>query len=417
MRFPTFAQVTSLFKDTPSLAAPQILSPEQFLINAEKIIKKAPGAISVAHAVPILPKITEVRGKPWVCFGGEKNNYPQLLRSIVDQSTTQKAIINMKSTMMAGDGFLINGAKTPEESAANLAKLTKQEQDWYAMFLENPNGTQNLQDLTLSLSEDWQYFGAFALETVWNIAHDKVVVLKHKKVDDIRSGYYLNNKIDRYWYSRDWEQYTKSEFKPKPIATFDPEDKEYSNQLIYVKNGSLDYYGIPPYSHGIAYVEIDSQIPRYHLANLAGNFQPGVIINFPFAATPEEMLQVSTGLKASSGGVEKTGGVMLTFSDGAELAPTVTPIPENGIHLRFLTLADSTTQNLLTCNGVTSPLLMAIATPGRLGGSTEIDVSYKIMNRAFISPARKKIESVYNKILKINGMPITLEIIPYNPFV
>ena len=49
--------------------------------------------------------------------------------------------------MMAGDNFLVNGSNTKEESDANIAMLSTQDQIKYNMFIDNKYGGKDLYEV------------------------------------------------------------------------------------------------------------------------------------------------------------------------------------------------------------------------------------------------------------------------------
>lgn len=380
-------------------------------------------ALAVEFVMAPLPVIKEVSGKDWVYYG-EDNLYPQHLRRIVSQSPTQGAIIKGKAGMMAGDGILINGAATVEESKAKVAALPPDVKIRYEEFVANKFGGAPLQEVINKICYDWQKYGAFAMQISWSSDFKSIVGVKHIKVDAIRSGYYENGKVCKYFYSRDWTYYTKSGFEPRPIMAYSettPMDALVqdaaidSNQLLYVKNGDLDYYGEPIFSEGMSYVELEGLIANFHLSNITNGYAPSMAITFYTKPSPEEQKVIMKGIAKQYAGTGAAGRGMVFFSDGKELAPTITDIPASGLHQQYIATNDLTVQNILTANQVTSPLLFGISVPGRLGGNAELATAFKIFNRAVIEPDRKKVEATINSLFKVNKIPVEISLLPFNP--
>ena len=65
--------------------------------------------INVNLTNEVQPKSVEINGVDWIGYGdGEyKNNYPQYLIDLYNNSATNSAIINATASMIAGDDFLI----------------------------------------------------------------------------------------------------------------------------------------------------------------------------------------------------------------------------------------------------------------------------------------------------------------------
>lgn len=379
--------------------------------------KQMTSVANVQFALPELPIIREVRGKEWIYYG-EDNLYPQHLKRIVSLSPTQGAIIKGKAGMMSGDGLLINDSIDKATSKQTLEAMPIEVQNAYSMFLNNENGNEDLESIITNLCRDYETFGAFSLEVVWSLDWTKIVTLKYVDVSNIRSGKYVNGKIRQYWYSRDWFYWNKEGFIPQPIAAFDVDNRESYNQLIYVKNGNLEYYGEPAYSESIASVQAEGLESEFMLSNLTNGFSPSMALKFyQKPGSPEEQKTIIEGIKKQYAGVGNTGRAMVFFSDGKDNAPDIDAVPVSDLDKQFSTTDETVVQKILTGNQVTSPLLFGISTPGQLGGNTELAVAYQIFNRAVMEPDRKKLEKVLNKILAINQIPIVVNIQPFNPLV
>jgi hypothetical protein len=375
-----------------------------------------PQQTSVDHvqfSLPELPVIRELRGREWIYFGDD-NLYPQHLRRIVSQSPTIGSIIKGKAGMMAGDGFLINDTKDLATSNALLDTLPQKEA--FKAFIANENGHDDVEEILTKLATDYETFGAFALEVVWSMDFSRIATLKYVDVSNVRSGKMINDKVTMYWYSRDWYYHTKDGFIPKAIAAFDEKNKSDYNQLIYVKAGNLEYYGLPIYSESISYVEIEAKLANFHLSNISQGFAPSMSLKFfQKPDSPEHQRVIVQGINKMYGGVGNAGRAMVFFSDGKDLAPEIAPIPVSDLHNQYMAVNELTIQNILTGSQVTSPLLFGISVPGQLGGSTELDIAYKIFNKSVIGPDRKKLEKILNKILKVNKIDLTISINEYNP--
>jgi hypothetical protein len=73
---------------------------------------------------------------------------------------------------------------------------------------------------------------------------------------------------------------------------------------------------------------------------------------------------------------------------------------------RFTVINENVMQKILSGHRVTSPMLFGIKTPGSLGGADEIATSYAIMYATVIKPDQLVVTKVFNKIQKINELPL-----------
>lgn len=368
-------------------------------------------------AMPEIPLISESRNKEYVNYGAD-NLYPEKLSSLLNQSAIHNSIVLGKAAMMAGKGFFINGAKTPEENKLKYDALPVNTKIAYDNFLNNQHDELDIQEIVQFCSLDYQTYGSYAIEIIWNTDFTQIVRLKYVEVKNIRSGKLINNKITEYFYSRDWSQAQNKAYKPVSIPAFDIDDKEHYNQLIYVKNGTLQYYGEPFYKGSLTWINIDAKMANFHLSNIENGFAPSMSIKFyQKPDSPEKQAHIVSQIKKQYSGGSNAGKALIFFSDGKDLAPDVEAINVSNLDKQYLALSELATQNILTGAAVTSPLLFGIAVPGSLGGNTELDISYKIFNNSVITPDRIKIEKVINKILKINKIDVTITIEQFNPLV
>lgn len=380
----------------------------------KKIVEQS-STDNVQFAMPPVPIIRETRGKDWVLFGLD-NLYPQKLNEIVMQSPTQGAIIKGTASMMAGAGFIIDNTTTIIESDNLLKTLGANVVRAYEKFMSNANNNLSIAQINAKLALDYRKYGAMALEVVWSMDFSQISTVKYVEVANIRSGKMVNDVVSEYWYSRDWSLYNKDGYAPSKIAAFDKKNKNDYNQLIYVKAGNLEYYGDPVYSEGISWVEIEGRLANFHLSNITNGFAPSMALKFyQKPGSPEEQSLIVNGIKKQYSGTGNAGRAMIFFSDGKENAPDISDIPVSNLDKQYVSVNDLCIQNILTANQITSPLLFGIATPGSLGGGTELDTAYKILNNSVIASDRKLLEDIWNDILHINGMPFNISIKPFSP--
>lgn len=363
---------------------------------------------------PEIPVIKEKKNKAWVEYG-EDNNYPQFLTELLSTSAIHNAIVEGKAAMMAGKGFLLNGALDKAASEAVYNSLSPEVKKAYDDFIKNENG-EPLEDIISKISRNYQKNGSFALELVYSMDWSRIATIKYVNTDNIRAGKMEADKVKDYWYSRDWTQCTKEGYKPHRIAAFDKENKEDYNQLLFVKNGTLDYYGEPSYKGAMSWIKIDSQMGLFHLSNIENGFNPSLTFKFyKKPSSPEEQQFIIDNIKKQWSGAKNTGKGLIFFSDGKELAPDVDPVQVSNIDKQFILLADQAVQQIMSGHKVTSPLLFGISVPGKLGGGTEIDLAYRIYDNSVVEPDRNRVERSLGLILEVNKIPLNLKIDKFNP--
>lgn len=386
--------------------------------------KEKPSALDV-HSVdgfgitrPEIPVEVEKKNEDWVWLG-DKNQYRTFLNEILNTSAIHNAIVKGKAEMMAGSGFLLNGATDKAASQKIYDSLDAETKKWFDLFFENPND-KPLKEVFSFASKTYQKNGDMAFEVIWSADFSRIATVKWVNTDNLCPGKMVNGKVMKYWYCRDWSKYKNAEFKPKEIPVFDPKepekDNKVTNQIYFIKSGTLEYYGEPSYKGGISWIKIDSQMGLFHLANIEHGFSPSLMMKFyKKPGSPEEKQIILENITRQWGGAKNAGKGLVFFSDGKDLSPDVEPVNVSGLDKQYLVLSDLSIQQILSAHGVTSPLLFGVSVPGKLGGSTELDVAYRIFDNSVIEPDRNKLEGFINEMLKVNKVNVTVEIAPFNP--
>ena len=95
--------------------------------------------INVNLATDTAPQVQEVRGKDYIEYGTEdwRNLYPQFLIDLYYNSSTNAAIINATSEIIAGEDLVID-----DEEERDLDAIVKLKQ-----FLASPNSNETLHEL------------------------------------------------------------------------------------------------------------------------------------------------------------------------------------------------------------------------------------------------------------------------------
>ena len=366
-----------------------------------------------------MPLISENKREEWVNFG-EDNTYPQLLLELTRESAIHQAILQSKSLMVGGQEFLFNKTKTQIASDEFVNSLLPNQKDELNRLLNEPNQKeQSLHDIVMLLATDYETFGAFAVEVIWNNDFTMIAEINRVEVENIRCGKMVDGRVNTYWYSRDWSRNYIKRNPPISIAAFDSENKTDASQLIYVKNdkAGFEYYGIPNYFACLSYIKVDTELAKYYLSTIQNGFNPSLAIKFyTLPGSPEEKSQIAASIKSQFGSTRNSGKAMIFFSDGKELAPDVTPIDVTNLDKQYLAMAEQVIQQILSGHRVTSSELFGIQVPGKLGDSN-LDVSYNIFLNTVIKPDSAKIEKVLTKIFKINGLNFNVDIQPLNPII
>ena len=338
-----------------------------------------------------LPTFKEVRGKDWVSYG-DKNLFPLKLVELLNTSAIHGTAVNAKLDATIGEGIIEIGD-----------------------VIVNPKG-ETLNDIYEKIALDYIIFGGYSLNVIWNRAGDKIVELYHLPFANVRSGK-LNedDEVTQYYYSADWKnvrKYIPIEYKAYSMTENKGDD---ASQIFYHYDysPSSDIYPLPSYMGAVNDIELDSRISKFHNANISNGMSPSLMINLPNGEpSPEEMREIHRDLNESFSGENNAGRVFLTFSDGPESAPQVTPI-QSANDSYYVILEERISSRILTAHRITSPLLIGIRDGGGLGNnSEEIETAYTHFMSSVIQPIQKSINKSLNKITRAMGIEGTIEVKP-----
>lgn len=375
------------------------------LKKTEPIIEKNDvgnyGTVRSEYTDPINLRIDANQGEGVYNFG-RLNNYPELLVELYDTSPTHQAVINRTALMIAGDGVEL------EKVSDDLMDMVQA-----TMLTEFTNDKENISQVLAKLGRDIKLHGRYAIECIWNEAHDKVVEFKHVDAGGVRVGI-LNedNEIPFYKFSNDWRD------RNCEIITYQPfgRNNEGSRQLIYVqfmRSGHL-YYGLPDYYASIDWIELESQIGISHSESAKNGFSPKVAVVFPAKPESEEVEdKIMDNLNATYSG-SRGKKILGIFSPRPELKPEIIPLNVENLHNQYIVIDDQTQNKILTGHGVVSPMLFGIKTANGLGSNAdELLLAYAIYEKTVVKPYQMSLQNSVNLILRESGNRNKIILTPY----
>lgn len=363
-------------------------------------------AFSFYQANTYLPAVSTYYSTNTYVKWGDNNLFPLQLVDLYNSSPIHSSIILQKSKMVVGAGLQYNDSL-----------LSIQQKDAINRFLIAADGERDLETVLQDLSFDYQLFGAMVIEVMWNSDFTRIVKVNRIPAMNIRLGKENDyGKVENFYYNKDWSRSNSC----TAIPAFNILNKESQNQIIYIKNPSVDgrYYGIPTYASGLNWVAADASISKFHLSNINQGFAPSIAIKFyKKPESDEQREEIVSGIKKEYAGQGNAGKAMIFFSDGKDLAPDVAPVDTTDLDKQFTVIADQIVDQIIRSHRGVSPILWGVKTAGQLGGASgEYEVAYKTFEKNVVQPDRKVLENVVNRILKINGWNVNLTMKPFQVF-
>jgi len=331
------------------------------------------------------PVFKENRNGLWIDYG-DKNNYPQYLLDVYNnRSNKHKAIINRKVEMTTGGGI--------DVTTAELQK-----------FIKNSHGGCDVEELAQKIDFDLEICGGFSIMVRWNIDGSRIAALDYLPYQKCR----LSPCEKKVLVSKDWENPRKAENKPVEYHRFNPLlAQEHPTQIFYflTDGPGQEYYPIPYYSSTLTWIELDGEIGNFHLSSVRNGFMPGFILNFATGIpTMEEMETAYKEFERKYTGTDNANKFILTFSEGADQRPELTPIALNDSDERFIMLHKEMKEEIFVGHGVVSPMLFGIRTEGQLGGRNELLEALAIFQSTYVNGRQRVIEKQLDKLAYHSGV-------------
>lgn len=331
------------------------------------------------------PEYREKKGEGYIQYG-DRNDYPNYLVELFNKSAKHNAIIRNKVHYITGNGWTGTGEG----------------------FIQSPNRSESLDDLTRKVSLDMELFGGAFLEVIWGIG--KVSEIWHCDYTKFRT----NKDNTQFWYKEDWKD-SKEKYEVYPA--FNPKNPQ-GKQILYLKeyrpNGGV--YTLPSYFGALNYIESDIEVSKHVLGNAKTGFSASKLITLPNGEpSPEEQRVVHNKFKNTYTGAD---GIkyMLAFVNDASRKPIVDDLGQSDLTKEDFGQVDQLIQtNIFSGHQVTTPSIFGIAVAGQLGTRTEMRDGYEIFKNTYVNGKQMFLESAFNMLAGYAGYPEDLKIIPTEP--
>ena len=329
------------------------------------------------------PKFKENKQKNYVEFG-DKNDYPNYLLSLYNESPKHGAIIKSKANYVYGQGFEIEGvANSSGETWNNIVKRCIKDDEIYRGYY---------------LQVIWNRIGQ--ISDVYHIEFAKVRVSKDLKC------FYVKN---------DWADFRE---KPREYNAFNVNNR-IGSQILYYKeyNPMSDVYPVCSYMQGLNYICSDIQVSRHILGNSLQGFVGSTLINLNSGdpLNEEHKGDVERGLLKKFTGSEGKR-VVIMFNKSRENSAEVVPLGNT-----MLTKEDFTNVNTLiqseiyASHQVVTPALFGIATAGALGQRNEIRDGYEIFNNVYVKERQQEVSKIITNLRNLKGEQGEFKLVPLEP--
>ena len=347
-----------------------------------------------------IPHLVERPNQDWVSFG-EDNLYPNYLLELFLGSAINGALIKSIGAMIYGEGLAATNADESKANKESYLRLTE--------LLHN-SGDDVLKDLAMDL----KLFGGCYVNVIWSRDRSKIAKILHIPAQYIRSGKMVDGEIDTYYYSADWSKYKKGEYRPRPYAAFNTEDRTSASQILMIrdKNPALFYGFAPDYVAATDWIQMELEIAQFHLSNITSGMTPSMHVGFSNGVpTEEERRTIERQLNQKFAGSGNAGKILITFNDGKETSPTIEPIQMNDAQSAWEGMSKQAVNQILAGHRCVSPLLFGIRTEGGNGlgsNADELRDAYSLFNNTVVVPFQNILLRGLDKIFSVNDINLDL---------
>ena len=342
------------------------------------------------------PEFKTLNNKDYILYGN-KNDFPTILKEMMNTSSLHSAILKKKSDMTAGLGF--------ESTTAEQKN-----------FINNLNGSETIDQIVYKNAYDLALYGGYCFLVTWSKDKKSIARVQYmdwskvRKVkeldDDSEVAIRQTEGVDFYQISADWTQERKEKYKPEIVQGFSTEYNDVATQLVYVpmyRPGSEDVYPLPDYQACSTYIALDTEIASWHLNSVKNGFTPSMMINMIGVPSDEEMKQFQRKLEEQYSGSANSSKIILTLSEDEAQVPIITPLQLNDSDERYKDLAQQVKEQIIIGHRASSTVV-GVATAGKLGTSSEVVEAEAMFQHNVIDQYQYLLETHYNRIMNLNGI-------------
>lgn len=346
-------------------------------------------------------------GAKWVRFFTQDGAFLKNLIAIVNNSPTLRRIIEDKTNMVVGDGFIpvqgrANSLITTNNSISQL-NISSSVLDELELALSDVNAHgQNLQEVLSAIAFDFFAFGNCFVEMVKaTVANEEFTYIYHVPIYQVavkKAG--ANQLIDHYGIYDYWEEiplgsdgkaYEKKGFRAIPKY---PVFEEYTDQagnitqrsIIHLKQYAPGYFyfGLPEWIGAKMWAEIEYRIQRFNTSKFENGFMPSGLLQL-FGSMPQQAAnELINAIESEFTGTGNNHKIFSQVIRDPALKANWVPMSteQKGEFLELQQLAASAI--VIACRW--SKSLAGFATEGQLGTNQQIRQEMEYLQNTVIKP-------------------------------
>lgn len=324
-------------------------------------------------------KITTIQGT-YIPYG-KRNDYPDYLMSLYNNSAQMSAIINTIADMIEGNGIHLTDV---------------------ARVKVHGNTSAQLDVILRNIIFDFVLYNGFALKLIYN-RNKEIAKIDYVDMRCLR----LSSDETYLLYAESWNQGRRGELiQYTRFEHFEPgiDEKNPYECIFYYTGGSRANYPIPTYQGSLRAIETSIEIDRYHFSSIQNNMNANCIININDASyTDEQKTAIERKFRENFSGSTNGSQFMLAFNDTADNQVTITRLSDDGSDKKYDQLSQNTRKNIFVGFRI-QPILTGY--PDENGGfsKTEYLEACQIYNTLIIKPLQRKLATAFKLIFGVDTL-------------
>ena len=359
---------------------------EIITINLEKQIQGAP--------------ITKENTMYNIANYGERNDYPQKLLELYQNSPTHHSCVQFAVRSIIGEGV-----------------------DTEAMFQEGnqvmPSYQTTWDELIENLALDFIIFGSYAVEVILN-RDRKSYSFYHIPYEKVRwHTYDSDGTIPSYFVSNDWSRPVENPpIEIESIEMTDDDKIQYGKPYMYVYkkySPTQSYYCSPNYAASIKAIQSEIEFCNYDLKHIVNSFTVPGLLTLPPVDDENERQAIISNITKMFNGSENANALMLQFSNGLDnMNANFTPFASDNTADIYEQSNERCISRIMEAHNIPSRLLIGLP-DGNSGFNSEsalLESAYNLYNKLVGNSNRRAIVKTLNQMLKMQGVDVEIKMKP-----
>lgn len=359
----------------------------------------APRYFSYLKSETVAPNVDELsaRGRKWIAYGKD-NLFPQRLRTLIDNCAPLGTCVDTLARHLAGDGFMFT--ENGEES--DRARILFDE--WMsdsseAEFLERTAG-----DIATGLGKNWD----LRFNSLNSLSR-----IDHKDVTGLRAGRMRDGKVNEYFYSYKWSNYTNPTYRPEVIAAFDKEARSHSGiETLYTKayKQTRLYYSEPWFFGVIRDAQIWAEVANAQYRDTTTGFMPMFWLHLWGSGDDEQANDLEDAARYQFTGPEAQSCMITVGAAGVDTPPILQELDRGNISQVYNETRNKAEEVIYEGFGVPKDLV-GIMPHGLTSQSESLHAKEDIFYSRLVKPLQRKfITEDMEMLFQLAGLEVEVDI-------